>query len=299
MQGTRRRPVEGPGGLEVAADPGRVEKAREGAEVQAPGARPRPLGPGQAPLDPARHGRPLPPGGAGLRQPMSAGGPREANECPSPRTPSEQGGAGFRERGRRRWGGGEEPLPSSPASRPPAAPPSFSSQNPAPLGLSAARLSFLLSARRAARRVKGGSGAPLPPPPFPETPWPAAGGWDASLLCGVPDRLPARLCWRPGVRGAAARLPAFVPRAPWTAPPPVLDARDRGGGVRERIRQRPGHPQSHASPPPGKPRARGPCNRRRTGRNGGWRGLPARGEVRASPTALSAAGQRWGPLCFR
>lgn len=116
-------------------------------------------------------------------------------------------------------GGGEEPLQSAPASRPPAAPASFSSQNPAPLGLSAARLSFLLSARRAARRVRGGSGAPLPPPPFPETPRPAAGGWDASLLCGVPGRLPARLCWRPGVRGAAARLPAFVPRAPWAAPP--------------------------------------------------------------------------------
>lgn len=91
MQGTRRRPAEGPGGPGVAADPGRVEKAREGAEVQAPGARPRPLGPGPAPLDPARHGRPLPPGGAGLLQPMSAGGPARPMNAPALGRPASRG----------------------------------------------------------------------------------------------------------------------------------------------------------------------------------------------------------------
>lgn len=205
--------------------------------MQDPGARRRPLGPGPTLPDPARRGRPLPPGGAGLPQQMSGGG--RATPMAQPSDAQRAGGSRLRRARAAPVGGGEEPLPSVPASDAPAAPASFSSQNPAPLGLSAARLVSAFSTARSPAgegRLRG-----APPPALPGDP--AAGSrrlgrFPSPRGPGPPPR-PALLaprcarCRCPGSppsfpeprepRGSLRRQ-AGVPAAPRPRPlPQVLD----------------------------------------------------------------------------
>lgn len=292
--------------------------------MQAPGARRRPLSPRPATQDPALRGGPLPPGGAGRPQPLSGGYPARPVAQPS----DAQRAGGSRLLGPRAAPvrGGEEPPPSAPRLLSPAAPASFSSQNPDPPGLSAARLvsAFCTASSRAGEGRLRGSPPHAAPAGDPEAGRGRLGRFHSPRGPGPPPRLAplAHRRVRCGCRGSAPSLPeprglrgvsasaGRGPGLPETAPPPAGVSRARAGAPRaESGAAAQGQTRSaeegvngsgsdrdlrtrRATPHPrrGSPELQGGAAGDGWGGMGGgaWGGdFPARGEGRASPTALS------------
>lgn len=319
----------GAGGAGGAAGPGRVEKAREGAEVQAPGARRRPLGPRQAPQDPALRGRPLPPGGAGRPQPLSGGDP--ARPAAQPSDAQRAGGSRLPRPRAAPVRGGEEPPPSAPASRPRLRPQVSLPRTRLPRDSPPRRS---VSAFSAARSRAGEGRLPGAPPHAAPAGDPEAGrgrlgrfhsprgpGPPPRLLPVAPRRVRCRcqgsapsLSEPRGLRGGSVSA-GRGPGLPETAPPPAGVSRARAGAPRaEAGAAAQGRTRSaeegvngsgsdrdlgtrRAAPHPrrGSPGLQGGAAGDGWGGMGGGGDFPARGEGRASPTALSLQQGSDGP----